>query len=233
MAPPSDLKCLDARGPDVGGEMKHETSTALHDYWRSCRRDAGVPPLGIRAAELAPILPSLFLVDLDEASGLRFRYCGAALIARYGRDLAGESFLELWNADDRETLALNLRAMAARSTGLVAGVMAETVGAGFTSFEMLLLPLSSESGAAGAIGSMVRIGGHEEANRIRARLVGQWLRSIRFLPRADAAACERPTVPGPQPPSPSQARRRYGHLTVVAGGKRAHRKGFAATLTDI
>lgn len=198
--------------------MKHETSLALHAYWQSCHRESGVPPLGIRAAELAPILPSLFLIDLDVAAGLRFRFCGATMAIRYGRDLTDVSFLELWNAEDRETLAQSIRLMASRTTGLVAGVMGESIAGGFTSFEMLLLPLAGDSGAAGAIGSMVRIGGHEEANRIRAKLTAQRLRSIRFLPAEKRKERTRNLIET-QPAMVSQVRRRYGHLTVVRGGK--------------
>ena len=56
---------------------------------------------------------------------------------------------------------------------------------------MLLLPLAGETAPAGAIGSMVRIGGHEESNRIRARIVAQSLRSIRFLPAVGTGALAR------------------------------------------
>jgi hypothetical protein len=198
--------------------MKHETSLALHAYWQSCHRETGVPPLGIRAAELAPILPSLFLIDLDLAAGLKFRFCGAAMATRYGRDLTDDSFLDLWSGEDRDTLAQSIRLMASRTTGLVAGVMGESVAGGFTSFEMLLLPLAGDSRAAGAIGSMARIGGHEELNRIRAKLSGQRLRSVRFLP-AERRKRDGNHLGEPQPATVSQARRRYGHLTVVAGGK--------------
>ena len=59
-------------------------------------------------------------------------------------------------------LQRDLRAIAFRSTGMVAGVLAETMGGGIISYEMLLLPLAGDNGAAGAIGSMVRIGGHDE-----------------------------------------------------------------------
>ncbi len=166
--------------------MKHETSKALYEYWLSCYRGAGVRATGISPAELAAILPSVFLIDLDasEGAGFRFRFCGAALATRYGRDLTDENFLALWGPTDATTLKRDLRAAAFRSTGMVAGVMAETVGGGFISLEMLLLPLAGETGTAGAIGSMVRVGGHEETNRIRARVVAQSLRSIRFLPHA-------------------------------------------------
>ena len=222
VAPNSFLRkrCVRLAAHRVGGDMKHDTSLALYAYWQSCRRQTGVRAGGLRAAELTSILPSLFLVDLTASGGFRFRFCGAAIASRYGRDLNDEGFLPLWNNDDRATLERNLRFIASRPSGLVAGVMAETVAGGFTSFEMLLLPLAGEHGAAGAIGSMARIGGHDEMNRIRARIVAQWLRSIRFLSAADAGPAHAPLPPlRTFPAPPVGASRRYRHLTVVTGGK--------------
>jgi hypothetical protein len=204
--------------------MKHETTRALYNYWLGRRRGAGVRPTAVRAADLTAILPALFLIDLEnvEAPAFRFRFCGASISTRYGRDLTDESFLSLWNATDAASLKRDLRAGAFRSTGMVAGVMAETVGGGVIAHEMLLLPLSGENGAAGAIGSMQRIGGHDEANRVRARIVAQSLRSIRFLPDAGSGFGEKRFA------APVAARavivetpRRYGHLTVVPGGRPA------------
>ena len=197
--------------------MKHETSIALHEYWLSCHGRTGVPANEIRALELAPILPSLFLVDLDLSAGFQLRFCGAAIARRYGRDLCGESFLALWSADDAETFHRHARSMALRSRGLVCGVMAETVGGGFTSFEMLVLPLTSDSGNAGAIGSMVRIGGHEELNRIRARILSQSLRSVRFLPGNWRGTSRAPRGLEGVSRAPTRPPRRYRHLTVVGG----------------
>jgi hypothetical protein len=198
--------------------MKHETSIALHAYWQSCRGRTGVPANEIRALQLAPILPSLFLVDLDAGAGFRFQFCGASVARRYGRDLSNESFLALWSAEDAESLRRHARSMAMGSTGLVCGMMGETVGGGFTSFEMLLLPLAGESGNAGAIGSMVRVGGHEEMNRIRARIVSQTLRSIRFL-QASAAGAAGPEAGPKQAGSTPVVLRRRPHLTVLSGGR--------------
>jgi hypothetical protein len=163
--------------------MKHETSMALHAYWQSCRGQAGVPAGAIRADELKPLLPSIFLLDGEASTGFQFQYCGAAITTRYGRDLSGEGFLALWAPEDRDLLSAELRGTGTRGPGMVMGMLGETAGGGFTCFEMLLLPLGSASGATGAIGSMARIGGHDETNRIRARLVGQALRSLRFCPR--------------------------------------------------
>ena len=202
--------------------MKNEVSTALYDYWLSRHRDTPVRASGIRPAELAPLLPSLFLIELDTSDRpqFRFRFCGASIATRYGRDLTDESFLELWDNPDRSMLQRDLRALAFRSTGTVAGVLAETLGGGVISYEMVLLPLAGENGAAGAIGSMVRTGGHDETNRIRARIVAQSLRSIRFLPVAGSEALRGYSRAAPFLSAADLGmRRRYGHLTVVTGGK--------------
>jgi hypothetical protein len=201
--------------------LKHATSIALHAYWQSRRGRTGGATSGIRATELAPLLPSLFLIELDTLAGCPFRFCGAALAMRYGRDLTDESFMALWTAEDRASLERDFEVISARTAGLVAGLLAETVGGGFIAFEMLLLPISGErnpGGACGAIGSMVRIGGHDETNRIRARLTSQSLRSVRFLPPADRTV----RAVGAFDEEPAFAPlvlRQYRHLTVLQGGK--------------
>ena len=202
--------------------MKHEISTALYDYWLSRHREAAVRASGISPAELAPLLPSLFLIELDpsEHPVFRFRYCGASIARRYGRDLSDEDFLALWSPSDRMSLQRDLRAVSFRSTGMVTGVLAETMAGGFVSYEMLLLPLAGDKSAAGALGSMVRIGGHEESNRIRARIVAQSLRSFRFLPTAGSGMPQAPLMAARIfSTADVHARRRYGHLTVLNGGK--------------
>ena len=183
----------------------------------------------IQAAELAAILPSLFLLEWSPG-GADFSFCGEAIGTRCGRDLCHEPFLALWGEQDRKLLAEDLRIMSADGRGLVAGTIAETFGGGFTAFEVLLLPLSGETGMAGVIGSMVRIGGHDEKNRVRARIVGQSLRSSRFL-----------EAPRPFPVLRSKTAaligrsdrpRQYGHLTVLPGGRMSERVQPPRTLTD-
>ena len=203
-------------------DMKHEISAALYDYWLSRHHEEAVRASGIRPGELSALLPSLFLVELDpsEQPVFRFRYCGVAIARGYGRDLADEDFLALWNPSDRATFQRDLRVPAFRSTGMVAGVLAETMAGGMISYEVLLLPLAGDFRPAGALGSMARIGGHEETNRLRARIVAQSIRSIRFLPLVGLET----RLPHPKiGPAISigdlHARRRYGHLTVVTGGK--------------
>lgn len=214
--------------------MKHATSIALHAYWQSCQRQSGVRAAFLDAVELAPILPSLFLLDLGGKRRPMFRFCGASIALRYGRDLAGEPFLPLWTAADRDALTQHVGTLVLESGGLVAGVLGETAAGGFTSFEMLLLPLVGDDGLTGAIGSMARTGGHDEVNRIRARLVGQSLQSLRFLPVADGPLPWRVDSAGPVVADDSApGLRRYGHLTVLSGGKQGERSCPAVSVTDL
>lgn len=212
--------------------MKHATSIALHEYWRSCYVPSGVSAGQIRAVELAPLLPSLFLLDWRRATGPQFRFCGANLARRYGRDLSGERFLDLWGVEDRPVMERHLRVVSMRSAGFVAGMVAETIGAGFTSFELVLLPLSGQSGTAGAIGSMERTGGHAEMNRIRARLVSQTLRSVRFLP-APGPRSSPFSLLGFLPPAPTpRSLHRHPYLSLVIDDKHRDRMPGEPPLTE-
>jgi hypothetical protein len=212
--------------------MKHATSLALHGYWQKRQRSDGVRAKVIDAAELAPILNSVFLLATDARGEPAFTFCGADIAARYGRDLCHEGFLDLWGGTDREVIADHIRTLSADRNGLVAGIIAETFGGGFTCFEILLLPLSGGSGTAGLLGSMARVGGHEENNRMRARIVGQSLRSSRFVPatkrefRLEGAGLVS-RAPGGETP------RRYGHLTVLPGGKPFGRHDAPEPLTEL
>jgi hypothetical protein len=85
---------------------------------------------------------------------------------------------------------------------------------------------------------MARIGGHDERNRVRGRVVAQSLRSVRFLTPAEPPGGQWPSVHvGALQRKAAQAPRRYKHLTVVSGGKQAsgetpYRRSHGA-LTDI
>src|ERR1044072_1079350 len=98
--------------------MKHEVSTALYEDWLSPHRAEPVRASGIQPADLAPLLPSLFLIELESSDRpeFRFRFCGASIATRYGHDLTDESFLALWDSPDRSMLQRDLCALAFRST---------------------------------------------------------------------------------------------------------------------
>jgi len=204
--------------------MKHIVSCQLYAYWNRRRGGQAAPNRSaIEPYDLGAMLVDTFLLDLKSTNSANFRFCGSNIAMRYGRDLADEDFLALWSADDRKSLAHHLILMADDAVAMTAGVVAETAGGGFTTFEMVLLPLSGASGCDRAIGSFVRTGGHSDANPVGARIVSQSLRSMRFLtPRTEPfmKAPDR-SIPPPPAPAMSDMRRKYGHLVVMDGGKSA------------
>ena len=207
--------------------MKNAATVALYQHWQRLRGSGTeVARADIQPRDFGPLLPDLFLLETDLAAGAPFRYCGAALARRYGRDLEGEGFLALWGAADQALVRRHLAEMGDHRSGVVMGVMAETAGAGVISFELLLLPLKGHESADSTIGSMMRIGGHDDANRIRARIVSQEIRSVRILGderqggRWSRLKAERMSPPTEKPRrSSAPFRSRARHLTLVIGGK--------------
>ncbi len=194
--------------------MKHPTSVALRDHWEACCKASGLPQhSALQLQILGPAVTDTFTIEAPVRRGV-YGFCGAALALRYGRDLAGESFLARWSVEDRTVLDRHLYAMASGGAGIVLGLTAETAAGGFTSFEAVLLPVAHETGI-GAVGSMARVGGHDDANRIRARIVAQFLRSVRVLEPVRPTRLPTARTTHSLPPR----RRNTGHLTLIAGGK--------------
>jgi hypothetical protein len=194
--------------------LKHPTSVALRDHWEACCKASDLPQHNaLQLQILGPAVTDTFTIEAPLRRGV-YGFCGSALALRYGRDLTGESFLARWSAEDRTLLDRHFCGMASDGAGIVLGLTAETAAGGFTSFEVLLLPVT-HAGGIGAVGSMARVGGHDDANRIRARIVAQYLRSVRVLVPVRPSRLPLARIGRHAPPKG----RNYGHLTLVAGGK--------------
>lgn len=199
--------------------MQHPTSLRLYDYWNRRLAAAGAPAGGVIGFAGGAPLADLFLLALQPAAIVPIRFCGAAIAARYGEAPAPAGFLGLWSERDRARIARCLQAMPEDSVGLLARIAGETAGGGFTDFEMLLLPLHGASGCDRAVGALSRIGGHDDRQPIRARLVAQSLRAIRVLrPRRECSARAAPAS-GRRATPPGEDRRCRSHLTLIAGGR--------------
>ena len=200
--------------------MKHTTSRELFEYWN--RRRAGNPvPLraDIEPFDLGRKLVDTFLIQIDGTGSSKYRFCGSNIANRYGHDLTGEDFLLAWSVEDRQQVANGLRQMLQSGHGFIAGLAAETAGGGLINYEMTVLPLRGENEIDQAIGSLVRVGGHDETNRVRDRIIAQVLRTVRILEERDKAFLQSRDITQNLPPLPqsSRFRKQYGHLAVVAG----------------
>ncbi len=202
--------------------MKHATSRNLYAYWNR-RRDGRAAPdrHDIEPYDLGAELVDTFLIRIDDDGTARFRFCGSSIAMHYGRDLGDEDFLKNWNPEDRATLKSHIEMMTANAAGFVAGMVAETASGGFTTFELILLPLMNEGRCDRAIGCLGRVGGHAVTNRIKARIVSQSLRSVRLLNTHEAPGISAAARKLPPPPLPDQTsvRGKFGHLVLVQGGK--------------
>ena len=202
--------------------MKHKISRELFEYWNRRRQGKNVPDRSeIEPYDLGRKLVDIFLIQMDRAGEPMYRFCGSNIANRYGRDLSGENFLMAWPMDERKEVQCNFTMMAQSGLGFVAGIAAETAGGGVINYELTILPLRGESKIDQAIGSLVRVGGHDETNRVRDRIVAQTLRSVRVLEERDKAFLQPRDITHRLPPLPqtSHIRKHYGHLAVVNGGK--------------
>src|SRR3712207_2334694 len=98
--------------------MKHATSVALYQEWKRLRSAGGVVSADIDPRQFGLLLPELFLIETDPAKGAQFRFCGASIARRYGRDLEGESFLSLWSGEDRAVMERNIAGLGGSGQGL-------------------------------------------------------------------------------------------------------------------
>jgi len=121
--------------------MKHPANRDLFAHWNEQRGRRIAPDRGdIAPGAIRHVLADAFFLLAD--ASYPFRLAGTRLCALFGRELKGESFLELWEtpAQMRELVD----AVASEKIGLVAqasGRTAEGVPL-VPAFELLLLPLT-------------------------------------------------------------------------------------------
>ncbi len=122
--------------------MKHAASRELYAYWEERRGQrpaperADIEPGAIRAA-----LSDTFILELDATDGHSFRLAGTRVCALFGRELKGESFVDLWDLGSRDPIADLLAISTDESVGTVAGVTAHSTAGEPLELELLLLPL--------------------------------------------------------------------------------------------
>jgi hypothetical protein len=123
--------------------MKHAASQELFAYWEE-RRGARPAPerADIEPGDIRQALSDTFILELNDATdGHSFRLAGTRVCALFGRELKGESFVNLWALASRGPIADLLAVSAEESVGTVAGVTAHSTTGDPLELELLLLPL--------------------------------------------------------------------------------------------
>jgi hypothetical protein len=102
--------------------MKHAASRELYAYWQEKRGTRPAPErTEIEPGAIRGVLADAFILALDRGSGHPIRLAGTRLCALFGREIKGESFLDLWTSTSRPTIEGLLSILSDECTGTVAG----------------------------------------------------------------------------------------------------------------
>ena len=123
--------------------MKHPSNQQLYDYWIERRGERDVPDrTDIEPGAIRGLLADSFLLAYDAAEGCTFRVAGTRLCALFGRELRGEAFAGLWDAESTKQLGELIGIMAEEGIGIAAAVTGRANDDCECSLELLLLPLA-------------------------------------------------------------------------------------------
>ncbi|GLS23771.1 PAS domain-containing protein [Labrys miyagiensis] len=192
--------------------MKNAATRDLYGYWDNLRAGRPAPErVDIDPAAIRRVLGDTFIVEIDKNHTLPFRLAGTRMCALLGQELRGASLLDRWA--ERAVLEDVVMAVSADMTARVISVKAGTLQGHELDLELLLLPLHHR-GKANA-----RILGCLTPNE-----APYWI-GLHPIARFDIAGIEKvlygqtlPTKSARSTALPAGARR-YGHLTLVDGGK--------------
>jgi hypothetical protein len=124
--------------------MKHAASRELYAYWQEKRGTRPAPErTDIEPGAIRGVLADAFILALDRNSGHPIRLAGTRICALFGREVKGESFLDLWASTNRLTMEGLLSILFDECTGTVAGATAQNENGESVELELLLLPLSN------------------------------------------------------------------------------------------
>jgi hypothetical protein len=123
--------------------MKHAASRELYAYWQEKRGTRAAPErTEIEPGAIRGVLADAFVLTLDRKAGFPIRLAGTRLCALFGREIKGESFLDLWASTNRPTLEGLISILSDECIGTVAGATAQNTEGQSLELELLLLPLS-------------------------------------------------------------------------------------------
>jgi hypothetical protein len=125
--------------------MKHAASRELYAYWEEQRGPRPAPERAeIEPGAIRQALSDTFILEFSDAAARHaFRLAGTRVCALFGRELKGESFVELWDSASRRPIRDLLTILADECVGTVAGVAARSTAGDSIDLELLLLPLGT------------------------------------------------------------------------------------------
>lgn len=192
--------------------MKHRNSHLMVGYWSRLRQGRAVPDqTDIDPRAIKRVLPYVFILEASDPGRPLYRLAGTSHCDRYGRELKGTNFLNLWQAGDRNALTALLQQSLATRQPVCMASLAGGEDCGLFEVETVLAPLTF-GGAAPTrfIGISQLLGDH-------AALYGKAITFERLVSYNLLQEWEEPRETD-LPPPPSAGARSFGkapHLRLV------------------
>src|ERR1700737_5252614 len=99
--------------------MKHQSIRELFAYWHNLRGSRPAPERGdIEPVAIRNLLADVFILSLEPHAGHPFRVAGTRVCALFGREIKGESFLDLFSHDARGEVRDLIAIIAHESVGI-------------------------------------------------------------------------------------------------------------------
>ena len=122
--------------------MKHATTRMIFSYWDELRGERSAPERGeIEPGAIRHVLADTFILEVGPERAATIRLAGTRICAFFGRELRGEPFSGLWQAEAANDVRRAVDAVVEETAGCVAGLSAATDEGASVDFEMVLLPL--------------------------------------------------------------------------------------------
>ncbi len=128
--------------------MKQAASQTLYAYWNEVRGERLAPSrFEIDPSRIGGILADTFILERVDSETARFRLAGTRICEAFGVEFRGVNLLDVFSMEDRATLKRQIESTVRQGAVGVFSLQA-TAGRGHDArFEMILLPLTHNSGA--------------------------------------------------------------------------------------
>lgn len=207
--------------------MQTKAATALYDYWTRQRGERAVPlRSAIEPADIAAILPDVFILEGGQPQPPCFRLAGTRLCAQFGRELKGLDFAALFAPDQRGRIAKVADNVMTQAMPAVLRVQLVDGALDTTEAEIALLPLATTARTADRIiGAFAPLPGQRQPlSAFRYATLGSL--SVIDPARMRDLAGNRPAIPVPtsvmamRPAGFGQKVSQVMHLRIFEGGRR-------------
>lgn len=129
--------------------MRHTATKAVFEQWQRLRGERRAPDrLSLNPAEFGTNLADIFLLEKSDGA-VRFRIAGTRICGLFGEELRGMPFAALFSHDSSADIAEMVATALDDENAVIAGVSALFDDRTSIAGELLLLPLTHETGGHG------------------------------------------------------------------------------------